>query len=202
MASVTGYTAARMQEIEDSAIVGGAVVGDDLILTRYDTTTINAGNVRGPIGPTGVMPSVAMARAVFGFEVFQTIANVTTTTVLWPNDSIGEDPLGFHSTSTNTGRMTVPSGYAGVYLVSYVLNCGFGASNIAQAWIQKNATSNRYGHTTGKHDSSNGLHLTGSSIIPLSVGDYVQIITRQNSGGDIYVGDSYSEFCLARIGPL
>lgn len=51
MASVTGYTAARMQAIEDSAIIDGAVVGDDLILTRYDTTTINAGNVRGPIGP-------------------------------------------------------------------------------------------------------------------------------------------------------
>lgn len=51
MASVTGYTAARMQEIENAAIVDGEVVGDDLILTRFDTTTINAGNVRGPIGP-------------------------------------------------------------------------------------------------------------------------------------------------------
>lgn len=49
--TVTGFTAARMKLIEDSAIISGAVVGDDLILTRYDTTTINAGDVRGPVGP-------------------------------------------------------------------------------------------------------------------------------------------------------
>lgn len=53
MASVTGYTADRMQEIEDQAVVGGAVVGDDLILTRHNDETINAGNVRGDTGPAG-----------------------------------------------------------------------------------------------------------------------------------------------------
>lgn len=49
--TVTGFTAQRMKLIEDSAIISGSVVGDNLILTRYDTTTINAGNVRGPVGP-------------------------------------------------------------------------------------------------------------------------------------------------------
>lgn len=53
MATVTGYTAARMKEIEDQAIVNGAVVINDLILTRYNGATINAGNVRGPTGATG-----------------------------------------------------------------------------------------------------------------------------------------------------
>jgi hypothetical protein len=53
MATVTGYTAARMQEIEDAAIVDGDVVGDNLILTRYSGATINAGSVRGPVGPQG-----------------------------------------------------------------------------------------------------------------------------------------------------
>ena len=47
MATVTGYTAARMKLIEDASVVDGEVVGDDLILTRYDESTINAGNVRG-----------------------------------------------------------------------------------------------------------------------------------------------------------
>jgi hypothetical protein len=50
MATVTGYTAARMQEIEDSAIISGVIVGNNLILTRFDGTTVNAGNVRGPQG--------------------------------------------------------------------------------------------------------------------------------------------------------
>lgn len=53
MATVTGFTAARMQTIEDSTVVDGNIVGDDLILLTRDNTEINAGNVRGPVGPTG-----------------------------------------------------------------------------------------------------------------------------------------------------
>lgn len=53
MTTITGLTAARMQEIIDKTIVDADVVGDDLILTLDDTTTINAGNVRGATGPAG-----------------------------------------------------------------------------------------------------------------------------------------------------
>lgn len=53
MATVNGYTAERMKQIEDSAIIGGTVVGDQLMLTRYDNTQINAGSVRGPQGIQG-----------------------------------------------------------------------------------------------------------------------------------------------------
>lgn len=53
MATVTGYTAARMKAIEDSAIVDGTVSGDNLILIKHDGTTIDAGSVRGPQGIQG-----------------------------------------------------------------------------------------------------------------------------------------------------
>ena len=53
MATVTGYTSARMKEIEDSSVVDGAIVADELILTRFDGSTINAGNVKGDTGATG-----------------------------------------------------------------------------------------------------------------------------------------------------
>ena len=53
MATVTGLTAARMQEIADASIVSGEIVGDDLILTTSGGDDINAGNVVGPLGPTG-----------------------------------------------------------------------------------------------------------------------------------------------------
>lgn len=53
MATVTGLTAARMLAIEAESIVDGDVVGDNLILTRHDGVTINAGSVRGPVGPAG-----------------------------------------------------------------------------------------------------------------------------------------------------
>ena len=53
MATVTGLTAARMEAIEAASVVDGDVVGDNLILTKHDASTINAGNVRGPTGSTG-----------------------------------------------------------------------------------------------------------------------------------------------------
>src|SRR6476646_4386940 len=53
MATVTGLTAERMQAIEAASVVDGDIVGNDLILTKHDGSTINAGNVRGPTGPVG-----------------------------------------------------------------------------------------------------------------------------------------------------
>lgn len=53
MGEVTSYTAERMQQIEDAAVIDGNIVGDDLVLVRFDGSTILAGNVRGPQGPAG-----------------------------------------------------------------------------------------------------------------------------------------------------
>lgn len=62
MATVTSLTAARMEAIEAASIVDGNVVGDNLILTRFDTTTIDAGSVRGPTGSPGVTDAELAAR--------------------------------------------------------------------------------------------------------------------------------------------
>ena len=53
MATVTGYTAEKMDEIADATIVDADVVGDNLILERLDGGTIDAGSVRGPQGVAG-----------------------------------------------------------------------------------------------------------------------------------------------------
>lgn len=53
MTVVTGFTSARMLEIENTTIVDGEVVDGDLILKQRDDTEINAGSVIGPTGPEG-----------------------------------------------------------------------------------------------------------------------------------------------------
>lgn len=45
MTTVTGFTAARMLEIEDNTIVGGSIVANELVLVTKDGTEINLGNV-------------------------------------------------------------------------------------------------------------------------------------------------------------
>ena len=47
MPSITGFTSARTQEIEDAIIVGASIVGGHLILERNDGAEIDAGDVRG-----------------------------------------------------------------------------------------------------------------------------------------------------------
>ena len=61
MATVTGYTAERMKNIEDKTVTDGEVTGDNLILTTRDGTPIDAGNVRGPQGLKGDVGEVSQA---------------------------------------------------------------------------------------------------------------------------------------------
>jgi len=54
MATVTAFTAERSKQIEDNAIIDGVVVGDNLILKRFNgLNDVDAGNVRGPQGDQG-----------------------------------------------------------------------------------------------------------------------------------------------------
>jgi microcystin-dependent protein len=66
MARVTGFTAARMQEIEDTCIVSGAVLLDNLHLTQRDGTVIDAGNVRGPQGTAAAITGVSVVGLAAG----------------------------------------------------------------------------------------------------------------------------------------
>jgi microcystin-dependent protein len=58
MATVTGLTAERMLEIEGATVVSGEIVGNHLILTKFDGTTVDTGVLppgpTGPMGPAGV----------------------------------------------------------------------------------------------------------------------------------------------------
>lgn len=54
MGTITGYTAEFIDAVLDGTIAGAAVVGGDLILTRTNGTTFNAGSVIGPTGDIGL----------------------------------------------------------------------------------------------------------------------------------------------------
>jgi hypothetical protein len=60
MATVTGYTAQKMKQIEDSTVNNAELVGGELILYQRDGTPINVGSVigegvPGPPGPTSIV---------------------------------------------------------------------------------------------------------------------------------------------------
>ncbi len=85
MATVTGFTSARMLEIENDTIVDGDVVGNNLILKTRDNTQIDAGNVRGiqgVPGPTGEVSTAQLNTAIENLRALVQGAEAVTTAML------------------------------------------------------------------------------------------------------------------------
>lgn len=99
MATVTGYTAEKMDEISDSTVVDGSVVDGDLILERRDGGTINAGSVVGPQGPPGTDPSIQVVTSgtrPTGGDLFEGLHIYETDTNLewvWNGAAWGPPPV-------------------------------------------------------------------------------------------------------------
>jgi microcystin-dependent protein len=129
MATVTSFTAARMLAMEADTIIDGNVVGDNLILIKKDSSTVDAGSVRGPVGPQGpdgnptgtiimggwaVAPSGYLllngATVVGGTATYAALAAMYPSWVVGPNlvlpDTAGVVPLGGATPGVVSGSMT------------------------------------------------------------------------------------------------
>lgn len=100
----------------------------------------------------------------------QSISNATWTAITYDTEVYDTD--NFHSTSSNTSRLTVPTGLGGYYLITW----GMTASNgdVAQnCKLYVNTTD--WGSFYFAKNNANGLAVsTGSVIINLSAGDYIE----------------------------
>lgn len=129
----------------------------------------------------------------------QTISNNTDTIVTFDTEDFDSDA--YHSTSSNTGRITIPSGKGGKYLV----NCQFlwDANNSGNRWIflRKNGSASMT-IDTNSVPYADGWSTGWSSILDLSVGDYIEIIVKQTSGGNrtLYTTSPYGWFTAGFLG--
>ena len=135
-------------------------------------------------------------------DATQSIANATLTTLVFDQTRYDTDDL--HEPGSNPGRLTVPTGEGGKYIVT---------GNVAWA---SNATGNRVvriykegsdilveninlGGTAGV------LYMTVTTQIDLAATDYVELQVEQNSGGALNVNASSSgdmreaEFMMAKV---
>lgn len=99
------------------------------------------------------------------------------------------DTDGFHSTSSNTSRMTVPSGKAGYYRVRGHAFFAANATGIRFACLAKNGTKYRGSATrTLVPGSTGGISVWAEATLNLAVGDYVELMVYQTSGGSLTIG--------------
>jgi hypothetical protein len=119
----------------------------------------------------------------------QTLANNTFTAFTFNTEITDSD--GFHSTVTNTSRITIPTGKGGKYLIYGVIGT-----------IQSNATGLRFLrlYVNGAFadpqqrltvDTEGRVSLTLTEIRSLSAADYIELFGMQDSGGNLNFENLY-----------
>jgi hypothetical protein len=153
--------------------------------------------------PSWATPAVSTPTFV-GCSLFTTsnpsIPNATYTKIAFDSELL--DTNGFHSNTVNNTRVTIPTGYAGKYLIT--INCLWaGAANgVRQMRVDKNGGSTALFQTGEMAGGGNFVSNPGSFIADLAVGDYLELLATQNSGGSltIYVRENEKPFCLQYLG--
>jgi hypothetical protein len=142
--------------------------------TRATMTKLDAGRVGSGIG--------AKAHNVG----FQTIPTSVETVITLGAETFDTD--GFHSTSSNTSRMTIPAGLGGKYLVTVGGLFQPHASGRRYFQIKVNGVAARgtqYEFVPAAGAYPGGLQ---SAVLDLVAGDYVELSVFQSSGGNLDFG--------------
>jgi hypothetical protein len=111
-----------------------------------------------------------------------TLSNAAYTTINMNSETFDTD--GFHSTTTNTSRLTVPSGKDGYYHIIASGPFGANATGVRILNIRKNGANLAKAYTAGA-TAAGGVSVTNHYIANLAVGDYIEVQAMQNSGGNL-----------------
>jgi len=95
------------------------------------------------------------------------------------------DSDGFHSTVTNNSRLTVPAGKAGKYFVRGLIAYVSSANGYRDVRIKLNGNLVSVTRMQPPTAATVGAIQEGSFILDLAVGDYIELVARQTSGGNL-----------------
>ena len=112
----------------------------------------------------------------------QSISNTTQTDLTFDTEDFDTD--GYHSTATNTNRITIPTGKSGYFLVSARTAFGANTSGTRINWLIKNGATYLSTVYVGAAVADNTSVVT-SAIISLVAGDYIAINAYQTSGSTL-----------------
>ena len=122
-----------------------------------------------------------------------TIATSTNTLLTWNTETYDTDA--FHSTATNTSRITIPAGKAGYYLIQSNIMWYYNVNYYRNISIYKNGTSVTGSGTIG--DNAGNTYPTVqhsvSAILYLAVADYIEVNVLQTTGGNLNIWGSTSQ---------
>ena len=152
---------------------------------------------------TGLKWAAPSAPSFVGASVYksasQSISNATNTLLTFNSENF--DTNTYHDTSTNTGRITVPSGKAGYYNLQAIVAFAAGAVGLRQIVFFKNGSVLNYGVQSAATTASENIS-NASYVVSLAVSDYVEAYVYQTSGGAINVlgGADFTTFSATYLG--
>lgn len=188
MVSITGLTADKMAEIDGLSLIDADVVGTDLILTKRNMDTINAGNVKGLTGASGLTSNYYYARSNSSLS----LVNTAITTVDGWAFYEGLPTLVSISSGTN---FTINQ--AGIYLIYFSLTFNSGANSRRIPFIYKGSTELR---RVDLYSYTGGMEYSVSHFCMLNVGDVITFKAYQNSGAALTLaGSNIHDATLVKI---
>jgi len=155
--------------------------GDARLAVGANGTTLVADSAEA----TGLKWATASSGLTFvgasvSFDANKSIANATTTTLTFDVELIDTD--GFHSNSTNTSRLTIPSGKNGKYLITTQLFPIENSTGRREVRFIKNG-SVLYGWNMNGYGTMEMINF--AAFMNLVAGDYIEMSFRQSSGGSL-----------------
>jgi hypothetical protein len=195
--AVLTYSGAAWVGFDDSNAIQNAIVdakGDLITATAADTPARLAVGTNGQTlvadstASTGLKWAAPTLPNVVGCAAYSSATSFTYSSgaqTIVPLASELFDTNGFHSTSTNTSRVTIPSGYAGKYLLTAYMRIGGTANDYAIIVLYKNGAYYGNGLDNGAFSRTQPgggtFALNGSTIVEAAVSDYFEIALQANS---------------------
>lgn len=167
--SVIGRSANSTGDVAD------ITAGTDAHVLRRSGTTLGFGQ----IGPASIG---AKGCRLTASSTSQTGSTGTYTAVLFDGEDIDTDS--FHSTVSNTTRITIPSGMGGKYLIGGCVDFDVSATGVRYAKIYKNGTTNLQIESRAPTATLETI-IGVTTIADLAAGDYIEIMGFQDSGGNL-----------------
>jgi hypothetical protein len=124
----------------------------------------------------------------------QAVANATTVFLTFDTEEFDSDA--YHSTSSNTSRITIPSGKGGKYL--FVLNVNFEGNATGQRLLMlyKNGAVHKYSTSIGS-EAGYSFRVTTSVIASAVATDYFEFAVYQDSGVSLNVNGGATDTTFA-----